>query len=108
MNLRGLDRGRPGHAQFKTIHPFVDSNRRTGRPLIHTILRRADALRNLLIPINTVVAGNTYAYTSGLTAGLARRVRSGEPSPGSQLHQRLLACAMQCGELAIDDDQLSG
>src|SRR5690606_6335047 len=42
------------HAQFETIHPFIDGNGRTGRALIHTVLRRADALRNALIPISTV------------------------------------------------------
>lgn len=56
------------HAQFETIHPFIDGNGRTGRALIHTVLRRADAIRNTLIPISTVFAGNTDAYISGLTA----------------------------------------
>jgi Fic family protein len=55
------------HAQFETIHPFIDGNGRTGRALIHTVLRRADALRNTLIPISTVFAGNTDAYIAGLT-----------------------------------------
>ncbi|MGO1183888.1 MAG: Fic family protein [Micrococcaceae bacterium] len=54
------------HAQFETIHPFVDGNGRTGRALIHTILGRADALRNVLIPISTVFAGDTDAYIAGL------------------------------------------
>ena len=56
------------HAQFETIHPFVDGNGRTGRALIHVVLRRADALRNILIPISTVFAGDTSAYIAGLTA----------------------------------------
>ncbi len=56
------------HAHFETIHPFVDGNGRTGRALIHTVLRRADALRNVLIPISTVFAGNTDAYIAGITA----------------------------------------
>ncbi|WP_150463114.1 Fic family protein [Nesterenkonia ebinurensis] len=55
------------HAQFETIHPFIDGNGRTGRALIHTILRRADALRNALIPISAVFAGDTDAYIAGLT-----------------------------------------
>ncbi len=54
------------HAQFETIHPFVDGNGRTGRALIHTVLKRADALRNTLIPISTVFAGDTNAYIAGL------------------------------------------
>lgn len=56
------------HAQFETIHPFIDGNGRTGRALIHTLLRRGDALRNTLIPISTVFAGNTDDYIAGLTA----------------------------------------
>ncbi len=56
------------HAQFETIHPFIDGNGRTGRALIHTVLRRADAVRNALIPISTVFAGNADGYVAGLTA----------------------------------------
>lgn len=56
------------HAQFETIHPFIDGNGRTGRALIHTVLRRADALRNTLIPISTVFAGDTDSYLAGLTS----------------------------------------
>ncbi|HEY5225067.1 MAG TPA: Fic family protein [Microbacteriaceae bacterium] len=54
------------HAQFETIHPFIDGNGRTGRALIHTVLRRADALRNTIIPISTVFAGDTDSYIAGL------------------------------------------
>ncbi len=66
------------HAQFETIHPFIDGNGRTGRALIHTILRRADALRNTLIPISTVFAGDTNAYIAGLTAFRAEPSRLDE------------------------------
>lgn len=55
------------HAQFETIHPFIDGNGRTGRALIHSVLRRADAVRHTLIPISTVFAGATDAYIAGLT-----------------------------------------
>ena len=57
-----------GAVQFETIHPFIDGNGRTGRALIHTVLRRTDALRNTLIPISTVFAGDTDSYLAGLTA----------------------------------------
>ena len=61
-------RGAIAHAQFETIHPFIDGNGRVGRALIHTVLRRGDALRNILIPISTVFAGDTDAYIGGLSA----------------------------------------
>jgi fido (protein-threonine AMPylation protein) len=38
-------------ARFEMIHPFIDGNSRAGA---QTVLRRTDALRNTLIPINTV------------------------------------------------------
>lgn len=56
------------HAQFETIHPFIDGNGRTGRALVHTVLKRSDALRTVLVPISTVFASNTNAYIGGLTA----------------------------------------
>lgn len=66
------------HAQFETIHPFTDGNGRTGRALIHTVLRRADALRNTLIPISTVFSGDTDSYIAGLTAFRADPPRLGD------------------------------
>lgn len=56
------------HAQFETIHPFEDGNGRTGRALIHTILKLDGALRNILIPVSTVFAANKDAYIQGLTS----------------------------------------
>lgn len=55
------------HAQFETIHPFIDGNGRTGRALVHTVLKRSDALRSTLVPISTVFAADTKAYIGGLT-----------------------------------------
>lgn len=55
------------HAQFETIHPFIDGNGRTGRALIHAILRRGDAVRNIIVPISAVFAAHTPAYIAGLT-----------------------------------------
>ena len=56
------------HAQFETIHPFTDGNGRTGRALVHTVLKRSDAIRNVLVPISTVFASDTNAYIGGLTS----------------------------------------
>lgn len=56
------------HAQFETIHPFVDGNGRVGRALIHMILRRRGLAPNVLPPISLVLATWSDRYISGLTA----------------------------------------
>jgi len=56
------------HAQFETIHPFVDGNGRTGRALIHVILRRRGVARRVVPPVSLVLATWSADYVDGLTA----------------------------------------
>jgi Fic family protein len=56
------------HAQFETIHPFVDGNGRTGRALIHLILRRRGLATRVLVPVSLVLAAGAHDYIDGLTA----------------------------------------
>lgn len=56
------------HAQFETIHPFADGNGRTGRALIHAILRRREATPVFVPPISTVLARSRDSYIDGLGA----------------------------------------
>ena len=56
------------HAQFETIHPFADGNGRTGRALIHVILRRRGLAPRFVPPISLVLATWASDYTAGLTA----------------------------------------
>jgi Fic family protein len=56
------------HAQFETIHPFVDGNGRVGRALIHVILRRRGLATKLVPPISLVLATWSDDYIAGLTA----------------------------------------
>jgi Fic family protein len=55
------------HAQFETIHPFEDGNGRTGRALIHVLLRRRRLAPSYVPPISVVLAANKDHYIDGLT-----------------------------------------
>jgi Fic family protein len=55
------------HAQFETIHPFDDGNGRTGRALIHVVLRRRGVAPSYVPPISVVLATARERYIEGLT-----------------------------------------
>lgn len=55
------------HAQFETIHPFADGNGRTGRALIHVVLKRRAVAPAYVPPISVVLAANRDRYIDGLT-----------------------------------------
>jgi Fic family protein len=63
------------HAQFETIHPFPDGNGRTGRALVHAMLRGRGLTRNVTVPVSAGLLTNTDAYFASLTA-----YRRGEPA----------------------------
>jgi Fic family protein len=56
------------HAQFETIHPFIDGNGRTGRALIHMVLRRRGLAPRVLPPVSLVLATWAADYVEALTA----------------------------------------
>lgn len=55
------------HAQFESIHPFADGNGRTGRALIHVVLKRRRVAPSYVPPISVVLAGHRDRYIDGLT-----------------------------------------
>ncbi len=69
------------HAQFETIHPFVDGNGRTGRALIHLILRRRGLATRFVPPISLILASHANAYIAALTA---YRYEGSADSPSAQ------------------------
>ena len=56
------------HAQFETIHPFLDGNGRTGRCLIHVVYRRRGLATRVVPPISLVLATHHRPYIGGLEA----------------------------------------
>lgn len=56
------------HAQFGTIHPFMDGNGRTGRALVHVVLRRRGLAPSYVPPVSVILAADRSGYSRGLTA----------------------------------------
>jgi len=56
------------HAQFETIHPFLDGNGRTGRALIHSMLRNKGLTRRVTVPVSAGLLVDTEAYFGALGA----------------------------------------
>lgn len=55
------------HAQFETIHPFADGNGRTGRALVHALLKRGRATTRLTVPVSAGLLIDTESYFDALT-----------------------------------------
>lgn len=64
------------HAQFETIHPFADGNGRTGRVLVHALLKRGRATTRLTVPVSAGLLVDTESYFDALTA-----YRQGDAAP---------------------------
>lgn len=63
------------HAQFETIHPFPDGNGRTGRALLHGMLRFGGVTRNVTVPVSAGLLSDIDGYFAALTG-----YRGGDPN----------------------------
>jgi Fic family protein len=64
------------HAQFETIHPFADGNGRTGRALVHALLKRGRATTRLTVPVSAGLLVDTESYFDALMV-----YRQGDAAP---------------------------
>lgn len=81
------------HAQFETIHPFPDGNGRTGRALIHSMLRAKEVTRTVTVPVSAGLLADTAGYFDALDA-----YRRGELDP-------IVAALTDASFAAIDNGQ---
>lgn len=89
------------HAQFETIHPFIDGNGRTGRALLAKSLRNEGLLRNSILPLSAGLLHDIDAYLSALDA-----YHEGDPLPMVEQLTNALELAIVIGSrtgAAIDE-----
>lgn len=86
------------HAQFETIHPFNDGNGRTGRVLVHAMLRRSDVTRRLTLPVSAGLLTDTPAYFRALDS-----YREGRLEPIIEQFTAASFRAVRNGRELVDD-----
>jgi Fic family protein len=88
------------HAQFETIHPFIDGNGRTGRTIMHAILRDRGLTTESTVPISAGILSNTDDYFSALT-----RYRSGDTDTIISMTARSIVHGVGLGRQLVGDLQ---
>ena len=77
------------HAQFETIHPFIDGNGRTGRVLLHRILVLEGVLSRSTLPVSAGLLHDIDAYMKAIES-----YQQGDPLP-------IIICVIEALELAL-------
>jgi Fic family protein len=65
-DIAAFEQAMLAHAQFETIHPFPDGNGRTGRALLHALLRAKGLARSSIVPISAGLLVDTRTYFDAL------------------------------------------
>ena len=88
------------HAQFETIHPFPDGNGRTGRALIHSMLRAKGLTRKVTVPVSAGLLADTRHYFDTLT-----QYRQGEIEPIVETLASAAFRAIDNGRSLVDEQR---
>jgi len=90
------------HAQFETVHPFVDGNGRTGRVVLHQVLRRRGLTQHTTVPVSAGLLRDPERYFRSLTT-----YRQGEVDPIiEQVAHAAISATLNGRQLAADVMQL--
>ena len=99
--LPALAQAAVAHAHFETIHPFADGNGRTGRALIHMVLRRRALGLRILPPVSLILATWSQDYIEGLTG--TRYVGAADSSAAHSGINRWIALFASACRRAVED-----
>lgn len=86
------------HAQFETIHPFADGNGRTGRALVHALLRAKGVLTSTTAPVSAGLLRDTSGYFQALMD-----FRAGDARPIVERFAEAARYAASSGARLVDD-----
>ena len=100
-SLPALAQAAIAHAQFETIHPFVDGNGRTGRVLIHLVLRRRALGLRVLPPVSLILATRAQDYIGALTG--TRHVGAPDSAEAHAGTNRWIALFASACRRAVED-----
>ena len=84
------------HAQFETIHPFIDGNGRTGRALAQACLRYFGVVERITVPVSAGLLSAVEDYYEALTA-----YRDGDLDPIVSVFARAAFQAVRNGEKLV-------
>jgi len=100
-SLSPLVQAAMAHAQFETIHPFVDGNGRVGRALVHVVLRRRGLVTRAAPPVSLILATWADEYVRALTE--TRYVGSADSVATKQSTTRWIALFAAAMSRAVAD-----
>jgi len=86
------------HAHFETIHPFADGNGRTGRALVHAILRSKGLVTSTTAPVSAGLLRETERYFDALDT-----YRAGDARPIVERFADAARYAASSGARLVDD-----